>query len=218
MDSQHIARLLPGVFQRTLPSTLPEAQSPLAALLTVMAALHEPPEAALSALERYFDAYTAPDAWVYYLASWLDLDPLYVESSLRTDYAYAPGVGRLRVLLLAALHLANRRGTYRGLRQFLQVALGFEEFDVREANHLPFHIQVYYPRAAAVYLPLMHRIVQMEKPAYVTYELIERADALPPQVAAGADQPAAAPAVTVVQPPPEYYQPSAPATQKDHGE
>ena len=172
MDSQTIARLLPGVFQRTLPADLHNSQSPLAALLTLMAALQQPTEETLGGLERYFDAYTAPDAWVFYLASWLDLEPLYVESSLRTDYTFAPGIGRLRILMLAAIALSNERGTYRGLRRFLQIALGFEEFDVREDSSQSFHIQVFYPPAAATYLPLINRIVQVEKPAYVTYELV----------------------------------------------
>lgn len=173
MDSHNIARLLPGVFQRTLPADLHDSQSPLAALLTLMAALQQPSEEILGGLEHYFDAYAAPDDWVFYLASWLDLEPLYVESSLRTDYTFAPGIGRLRILMLAAIALSNERGTYRGLRRFLQIAIGFEEFDVREDVHQPFHIQVYYPRAATTYLPLIERIVQVEKPAYVTYKLIE---------------------------------------------
>lgn len=224
MHSENIARLLPGVFQRTLLTDLHSAQSPLAALLTLMEALHQPPEAILAGLERYFDAYSAPEVWVYYLAGWLDLDPLFVESSLRTDYRFAPGIGHLRTLLLAAIDLANERGTYRGLRRFLQIAIGVEEFDVREDRSQPFHIQVCYPHAAAVYLPLIRRIVQMEKPAYVTYDLIEVADAAEPDSPALPDksvpeQPNEAPAADAAVAPPvqEGRQPER-ATQRGQDE
>lgn len=179
MDSKQIARLLPGVVQRTLPPDLNAANSPLAALLTLMTALHQNPEDVLSQLERYLDAATAPEDWVYYLASWFDLEPLFVESSLRSEYVFSAGMGRLRELILAAVSLVNERGTYRGLRRFLQIAIGHEAFNVTEDAALPFHIRVHYPRAAASHLALIRRIVELEKPAYVTYELVATDDLEP---------------------------------------
>jgi len=173
MDSQTIARLLPGVFQRTLPPDLHEAADPLAALLTLMAAMQQPAEEAITDLAQYFDAHGAPEAWIYYLASWLDLEPLFRESPLSTEVHFAGGLGRLRELIHAAIPLANQRGTYRGLQHFLQIATGLEEYHIREDRTTPFHILVYYPPEATDLLPLIRRIVQLEKPAYVTYELLE---------------------------------------------
>jgi hypothetical protein len=41
-----------------------------------------------------------------------------------------------------------------------------------EKNQIrPFHIRVVGPAEAAVYQPLVERIIELEKPAYVTYEL-----------------------------------------------
>lgn len=173
MEAQRIARLLPNVYQRTLPADLNDPTSPLAALLTLMTSMHKQPEAALRNLDHYFDLYRAPEAWVYYLASWLDLEPLFADSSLATEYIFATGTGRLRELVLAALSLTNERGTYRGLRRFLQIAIGYDEFQVIEDPEQSFHIQVHYPAVAAAYLPLIRRIVELEKPAYVTYDLYE---------------------------------------------
>ena len=172
MDSQKIARLLPAVFQRTLPADLHRAADPLAALLTLMEALQQPAEEALANLHRSIDAYDAPEAWVYYLASWLDLEPLFRDSSLSTEYHFAGGIGRLRELIHAAIPLANQRGTFRGLQHFLQIATGLEQYRIAEDPPIPFHILVYYPPEAVALLPLIRRIVQLEKPAYVTYELL----------------------------------------------
>ena len=69
MRSLEIQRLLPGVFQRTL-----EPGRPLSALLDVMEALHAPSEAVLANLEALFNPYRTPDAFVPFLAQWVDVD------------------------------------------------------------------------------------------------------------------------------------------------
>jgi hypothetical protein len=35
----------------------------------------------------------------------------------------------------------------------------------------PFHLQVTAPKALTMHRPLLERIIELEKPAYVTYEL-----------------------------------------------
>ena len=74
-------------------------------------------------------------------------------------------------MIYAAIPLANQRGTFRGLQHFLQIATGVERYRITADPTTPFHILVYYPAEAAPLLPLIQRIVQLEKPAYVTYAL-----------------------------------------------
>lgn len=178
MKREEIARLLPEVFQRTVTPG-----SPLAALLAVMEALPAPAEAALANLEDYFDPYQAPDAFAAYLAGWVDLDRLFSQTPARLDdetatTLFPPGLGRLRELIAAAAYLSRWRGTSRGLIGFLETATGIPGFTITESppgedgQPRPFHILVEAPRETAVYQPLLERIIQAEKPVYVTYELV----------------------------------------------
>jgi phage tail-like protein len=161
MRSSEIQRLLPGVFQRTV-----EPGRPLAALLEVMEALHAPSEAVLAELDALFDPYRAPDAFVPLLAYWVDLD-------LRVT----TGLGRTRELVAAAVEISRWRGTARGLRLFLQTATGLRDFALEEnvpgpdGLPRPFHVSVRAPGSLTPHRALLERIIEREKPAYVTYEL-----------------------------------------------
>lgn len=172
MKRNEIERLLPGVYQRTAgPGT------PLDALLQAMEALQAPDEELLAHLETIFAPYEAPDEFVPMLARWVDLDRLLAETPDYPADAFAGGLGRLRELIAAAAYLSKWRGTAQGLLHFLQTATGLSGWQIDEAvpgpdgRPLPFHIRVAAPAGAARYRPLIERIVQMEKPAYVTYEL-----------------------------------------------
>ena len=180
MKRDEIARLLPEVFQRTVTPG-----SPLLALLAVMEALPDPAEAALANLEDYFDPYQAPDAFAAYLAGWVDLDRLFSHAPQRLDEdttaaLFPPGLGRLRELIAAAAYLSHWRGTTRGLIGFLETATGVPGFAITESppdadgRPRPFHILVEAPQETAVYQPLLERIIEAEKPVYVTYELAFR--------------------------------------------
>jgi phage tail-like protein len=161
MKSAEILRLLPGVFQRTA-----REGSPLAALLGVMEALHAPSEQVLENLDALFDPRRAPDRFVPFLARWVDL-----------DLPVTTGLGRLRELAAAGVELSRWRGTARGLLLFLSTATGRKDFEVDERvpgpNGLPrpFHIRVRAPEELAAHRPMLERIIELEKPAYVTYEL-----------------------------------------------
>ncbi|MCP3141704.1 phage tail protein [Pyxidicoccus xibeiensis] len=161
MRSPDIQRLLPGVFQRT---SLPG--SPLAALLEVMEALHAPSEAVLARLEAHFDPRRAPDRFVPFLARWVGM-----------DLPVTTGLGRLRELVAAAVEISRWRGTARGLRLFLTTATGRTDFGVDElvpgpdGRPRPFHVRVRAPAEVASHRLLLERIIEREKPAYVTYEL-----------------------------------------------
>lgn len=175
MNPHDIAQLLPYVFQRTLhPGT------PLSALLEVMAAMHQPAESVLQHLDAYVDPRRTPDECVPYLASWLGLDRLYDASakvSSQPELPISTGLPALRELTAIAIHLYQWRGTREGLVLFLETATRTRGFEVSEQNLnanrelIPFHIRVIAPHRTQPHRPLIERIIESEKPAYVTYDL-----------------------------------------------
>lgn len=178
MNAGAIETLLPEVFRRTL-----HEGGVLAALLEVMARLQQPSEAVLAEVECYFDPYRAPDAMVPVLAAWVDLQRFF-PGHLRADAAAASenalmagSVGHLRELIAIAIELSQWRGTRRGLLRFLEVATGLRGFRIDEqvadgsGQPIPFHIKVIAPAAAAPQRSLIERILDQEKPVYVTCEL-----------------------------------------------
>lgn len=174
MKSERIKRLLPAVIARTATEG-----SPLAAILVVMQQMHAPTEALLSNLDQIFDPRRTPDSFVPYLASWVDLDSLLAERADKRGPAYSlsTGLGRLRELTASAAMLSQWRGTRRGLEAFLRIATGIQNFKVEEnvagadGRAKPYHLRVTVPPEAVMHLALINRIIRLEKPAYVTYEL-----------------------------------------------
>ncbi len=174
MKQSEIARLLPDIFQRTL-----REGNPLTLLLAVMEQFHAPAEEVLAEFERYFDPYRTPDAFVPFLASWVDLGTLLraqAETSTTVE-PFPPGLGRLRELIAAAAYLSQWRGTRAGLTRFLATATGMAGFAIDEqvigpdGQVIPFHILITAPAAAEPHRSLLTRIIEMEKPAHVTYAL-----------------------------------------------
>lgn len=176
MKHQEIKQLLPETFQRT-----DQADSPLYGLLEVMEALVEPTEDILRQLAFYFNPYTTPEKFLPFLASWVDLDrffPSFHNPSLPDlDSLQDLGTGRLRELIVAAPQLSKLRGTATGLQLFLETATGLTGFEIDENilpednDVLPFHIKISAPKSAQQHLALIERIIEQEKPAYVTYSL-----------------------------------------------
>lgn len=175
MKRKEVEGLLPAVFQRAAR----HPGGPLSALLQVMADLPQPSEDVLARIETYFDPRRAPDRFVPYLAQWVDLGWLLTEPSAPDGSAaqsLPSGMGLLRELVAAAAFLAKWRGTKPGLLRFLQVATGLRGFDLVEnamASGLPrpYHLWIRAPKEAATYRAMLARIIESEKPAYVTYEL-----------------------------------------------
>ena len=176
MKQSEIRRLLPAVIGRTA-----REGNPLHTLLGVMEMLHDPSERVLDDLDSYFDPLRAPDAFIPYLAGWVDLDRLLVadpaELREKAPPPFPTGVGRLRELVASAAFLAKWRGTATGLLRSLEIATGIQGFSVVEnppgpdRQAQPFHIRVHMPPEAAPYEVIIRRIIEMEKPAYVTYDL-----------------------------------------------
>jgi phage tail-like protein len=196
MRSSRIEKLLPWVFRRTAgPGT------PLRAVLDAMEALHAPAEATLASLDRTFDPRRAPDAFVPFLAGWVDLDWLLAEADpafSAPEAAFPTGLGRLRELVAAAAFLSQWRGTARGLQAFLETATALGGFRIEEqppdaeGRPRPFHLRIRCPKEAAPLRSLLSRIVESEKPAYVTYELAFETSADGPPAGAAPAGPAPA--------------------------
>jgi phage tail-like protein len=161
MKAAEIRRLLPGIFQSAAARG-----TPIDALLRLMEQLHAPTEDRIASLDELLDPRRAPDDFVRFLATWVDLDP---------DLALGPE--RLRALVALGAELSRWRGTVRGLTAFLEVATGMSGFKVDDAvpdeqgRIRPFHLRVTAPAALAPYAPQLEAIVLREKPAYVTIDL-----------------------------------------------
>ncbi len=175
MKRPEIETLLPGVFQRTLrPGT------PLTALLEVMEALHAPSEAILERLDAIFDARRAPDEFIPFLARWVNLERILFEPPAGKSAcpSLTTGLGRLRELIAAASYLSQWRGTERGLLFFLEIATGAGNYRIdrqvlrEDGQTRPFHIRITAPPGMVEHRPLIERIVEQEKPAYVTVEIV----------------------------------------------
>lgn len=190
MKADAIASLLPEVFRATL-----KPREPLHALLQAMEALHDPVEHTLGELGSRFDPRRAPDRFVPLLARWVGLEDLLPRSAAAgpvhrrgdprrkcthpvSDEALPTGTGRLRELVARAAELSRWRGTARGLTAFLETATGLSGFVVLTqavdsvGQPRPFHIQVEAPAAARCVAELIERIIELEKPAATTHEVV----------------------------------------------
>jgi phage tail-like protein len=178
MKRAEIERLLPSIIQRTL-----QPLSPLAAILEIMEALHLPCEEGLARLDAAFDPRRTADEFVPYLARWIDMDRLFDEPrgpiTTRSRATISTGIGRLRELVASAAYLSKWRGTAKGLHRFLRTATGANDFEIKEnvdseGRPKSFHFVVIAPTSMAPHQRLIKRIIESEKPAYVTYELAIR--------------------------------------------
>ncbi len=174
MKTRQIKKLLPWVYQRTA-----KPGSPLLSLLEVMQDMHAPIEETLGHLDSMFDPRRTPDAFVPYLAGWVDLGVLLdvSRSGQSSAVTLSTGLGRLRELVASAAMLSEWRGTKKGLQLFLETATGSKGFIIDEqvtgsdGKVQPFHLRVIAPRDLLAHCSLIQRIIELEKPAYVTYEM-----------------------------------------------
>jgi phage tail-like protein len=139
------------------------------------------PEETLEHVEAFFNPYRTPDRFVPFLADWVDLEWLLIQNpEERAVSGTAPlesGLGRLRELVANSAYLSQVRGTAQGLILFLETATGFPGFKIIEnyscasGKTRPFHMCIQAPAASEIYRVMIERIVEFEKPAYLTYEL-----------------------------------------------
>jgi phage tail-like protein len=174
MKAERIKHLLPAVVQEgTDPGT------PMATLLDLMQALHQPSDEVIESIGSYFNTLETPDAFVPFLARWVDIDRFFPEgySGQHSDSPLGTGMGRLRELICSAAYLSQWRGTRIGLTRFLETATGVAGFRIEERTETEetqgrsFHLSITAPADARPHLALIERIIDQEKPAYVTYDL-----------------------------------------------
>jgi phage tail-like protein len=179
MKRTEIIQLLPEIFrQADNPGTA------LSAVIDTMESLHIPDETILNSLDSLFNPRLTVDRMVPFLAHWVELEWLLTEELKyqRIDRSSSldlltNGLGRLRELLANGAYLIKWRGTSEGLRTFIQIALGIKNIQIEEnpedsnGNPIPYHIKITVSIDAKSYLPVLHKIIEKEKPAYTTYEL-----------------------------------------------
>ncbi|GHF45155.1 phage tail-like protein [Deinococcus metalli] len=170
MRRPDLDRLLPEVMQRAA-----QPGQPLSAALDVMAELITPVEDALAGVDAALSPYRAPDAFLPFLAGWLDLDRLLRPGPLDTQYA--PGLPQLRLLIARTMPLNFMRGTARGLIGVLEAATGVGGFRVQEnvtaaGEPRAFHLLVQAPADSARYADLVQQLVELEKPVALTHEVV----------------------------------------------
>jgi phage tail-like protein len=171
MQADKIALLLPEVIRRAVvPGT------PLAALLAVMEAQHDRSEAVLGDLPSVFDPLRTEDRFVPMLARWVDLQRL-------DEGGGGIELARMRLLVAMSARIGHRRGTLRGLLEVLSLATGLTGFAVDDAvpsvlangqpgPPRPFHIKISMPSEGAGLVELVRAIVEQEKPAHLTAEVV----------------------------------------------
>ncbi|HZN25600.1 MAG TPA: phage tail protein [Burkholderiales bacterium] len=167
MRRDELDQLLPGVFQQTLhDDTGARKKDLLNGLLDAMACLLEPTEARLVDIDAAFDPRRTEASFVPFLARWVDL-----------AIPFSTGLGHARELVAHAVQLSQWRGTPRGLQGFLEIATGVTGFEIDEnvpgedGSPRPFHIRVTAPASTERHRAMIERIIDQEKPAYVTKEL-----------------------------------------------
>lgn len=170
-----LLRVLPEVFRDAA-----ERSAPLQALAAVTTDLHSPALQILDGLDEVVDPFRTPERMVGYLASWVDLDWLTLPSPGGIHQpALLHGSAPLRDLMVSSADLSARRGTARGLTDFLARATRVTGFEVEEVSGA-FHVRVIAPLGAEDQLDVVRRIVDTLKPAHVTAEVVIAAES-PPQ-------------------------------------
>lgn len=154
-----IERLLPGVYQRAAIDG-----SVLAALLSVMEAMHAPSEERLASVDDLFTAYRAPERLLPFLSRWTASDHLAADLPIP--------VGRQRDVVAQSAALARWRGTAAGLRAAIATATGVPDVVIDELPDRPFHVVVRVPEGAEHALGLIRRIADLEKPAATTCDVV----------------------------------------------
>jgi len=176
MKRNEIERLLPTVIRRARGQN-----SPLPAILEIMSTLHEPTETLLERLDSIFNPFRTSGSFVPFLARWLDLERIFDEVPGTASNGRSPistGSEALRALIATASYLSQWRGTKKGLDHFLEIAIGTQGVIIEEqtlgpdGEPIPFHLRVIAPVAVKPHQALIEKIIESEKPAYVTYELV----------------------------------------------
>ncbi|MEI3853629.1 MULTISPECIES: phage tail protein [unclassified Ensifer] len=171
MRSDEIAQLLPQLYRDTL-----RMGGVLDAILAVIEHLHAPIEDRIARFDAFLDPRRAPDGLVELMARWLALEP-YLDNGRPEQRGRAVRPGALRDLVAYAAEAARSRGTSGAIIGMLERATAVPGFGIEEnpaqadGQPRPFHIRVRVPASAGDQIDLVRRIVSVERPAFVTFEL-----------------------------------------------
>jgi phage tail-like protein len=151
----------PSRYLRYLPIMFHEADF-LRRYLLIFESIWEPHENRQSHVEMYFDAHTAPSAFLGWLAGWLGL----------TLNAHWPEARR-RQLLAEAMNLYRWRGTSYGLARMIEVCTGLTP-DISDGPPLDpfvFRVRLTIPAGSDVDPEFVEDLIRMHKPAHAGYIL-----------------------------------------------
>jgi phage tail-like protein len=176
MDEGTIAKLLPEVYRDALaPGGV------LDAALAVMSSFITPPESALSSLDAWFDPRRAPDDFLMLMATWVALGPYVEEAAFDSRGgrgALSIDPGNLRELVARGAAFSRQRGTRGTIVAMLEIATGITGFQAIEnppdegGRPQPYAFRIEAPAAAKSMYDIISRVVEREKPAFATAEIV----------------------------------------------
>lgn len=197
MKKDAIVGLLPNIFQQTYE----EPPNVLGSYLALMEWFHADTEEVLQNIDTYFDADRAPDDFVPFLAHWVNMADLLDENGtfptglprLRDLILNAIHLAHWRgtqMGLIEFLQIATKLTDFEvlGPVQFLQrvdttgtillekseterLNAGENALSVFALETHSFHVIILCPALARAHEPLVRKIIEREKPVYVTYSL-----------------------------------------------
>ena len=143
----------------------------LGRFLMIFEDILSPANRILDNIDLYFDPMMAPESYLPWLASWIDL-------VLDENWP----VQKQRQLIKAGVELYRWRGTRRGLREYLRIYTGVEpeiveHFDAQDGGPHRFTVVIRVPDPEAIDERLVRQVINAEKPAHTTYDVrIQRID------------------------------------------
>jgi len=151
-------------YLRHLPAIYQEEEF-LARFLMIFEDALSPVEHILENIHLYFDPLMAPESFLLWLASWIDL-------VLDENWS----IEKRRQLIKAGAELYRWRGTRRGLKDYLKIYTGVEpeiteHFGVEDKGPHHFEVVVRMLDPKALDERLVRRVINAEKPAHTTYDL-----------------------------------------------
>jgi len=137
----------------------------LARFLMIFEEVLSPVEKVLENIELYSDPMMAPEAFLPWLACWIDL-------ILDENWP----IQKRRALIRAGVELYRWRGTRRGLREYLRIYTEvepeiIEHFSEEEGGPYMFTVVIRVPAPKSVNERLVRQVINAEKPAHTSYNL-----------------------------------------------
>ncbi len=176
MNQSEIQSLLPEVFLQTLNDEHKNEETILSILIDIMHFMHVETELQFKTIEDFFNPCRTPqEAFIEYLGYWTDLERLWHDDT-KLGIHHLIQKECLQELILSASYLSQWRGTLQGLSQFLKIATGSNSITIRDGidkhgKQQSFHFLVEISEKQKHQNRLIQRIIEQEKPVYVSYDI-----------------------------------------------